>query len=71
MLDPFLGSGTTAVAAVQTRRHYVGYEVSVEYCELAEQRIAEARAKLRTEDWLAGGGNEAPSGSEDGRNAEG
>ena len=39
VLDPFMGSGTTAVAAKQTGRHYIGYEVSAEYVALAEQRI--------------------------------
>lgn len=42
VLDPFIGSGTTAVAAVHTARHYVGFDISVEYCALAEQRIAQA-----------------------------
>jgi site-specific DNA-methyltransferase (adenine-specific) len=41
ILDPFLGSGSTAVAAVETGRHYVGYELSAEYIELAERRIRE------------------------------
>ena len=41
VLDPFLGSGSTAVAAVETGRHYVGYELSAEYIELAEKRIRE------------------------------
>jgi site-specific DNA-methyltransferase (adenine-specific) len=41
ILDPFLGSGTTAVAAVSAGRHYVGYEVNPEYIALAEQRIAQ------------------------------
>lgn len=41
VLDPFLGSGSTAVAAVETGRHYVGYELSEEYIELAERRIRE------------------------------
>jgi DNA modification methylase len=40
ILDPFLGSGTTAVAALNAGRHYVGYEVNPEYISLAEQRIA-------------------------------
>lgn len=40
VLDPFMGSGTTAVAAVQNQRHYVGFDISAEYCTLAEQRIA-------------------------------
>jgi DNA modification methylase len=43
VLDPFMGSGSTAIAAVQMGRHYVGYELSVEYCQLAERRLAELR----------------------------
>ncbi len=42
VLDPFMGSGSTAVAAVLTRRHYVGYELSAEYCALAQKRLLEA-----------------------------
>jgi DNA modification methylase len=44
VLDPFLGSGSTAVAAVRTGRHYVGYDTDADYVEIAEARIAEARA---------------------------
>ena len=40
VLDPFLGSGSTAIAAVQTGRHYVGYETDAAYAALAEKRIA-------------------------------
>jgi DNA modification methylase len=40
VLDPFMGSGTTALAAKMTQRRYVGYEISREYCDLAEQRLA-------------------------------
>jgi modification methylase len=40
VLDPFMGSGTTCVAAAQQGRRYVGYEISQEYCSLAAQRIA-------------------------------
>lgn len=43
VLDPFIGSGTTAVAAVLTDRHFVGFDTESEYIELAEQRIAEVR----------------------------
>lgn len=43
VLDPFLGSGTTAKMAKALNRHYVGVEISQEYCTLAEQRIATAR----------------------------
>ena len=44
VLDPFLGSGTTAIAAIATDRHYVGFDNNPEYVELAERRIEEARA---------------------------
>lgn len=43
ILDPFIGSGTTAVAAVQSDRHFVGYDSDPAYLELARTRIAEAR----------------------------
>ncbi|AIY91183.1 DNA-methyltransferase [Geoglobus acetivorans] len=41
VLDPFMGSGQTAIAAIKTGRHYVGYEISEEYVELANRRIRE------------------------------
>jgi site-specific DNA-methyltransferase (adenine-specific) len=41
VLDPFLGSGTTALAAAGTGRHYVGFDTEAEYIELAEQRLGE------------------------------
>jgi len=41
VLDPFLGSGTTAVAAIQQGRQYIGIEMNPDYCQLAEERIAE------------------------------
>jgi site-specific DNA-methyltransferase (adenine-specific) len=40
ILDPFMGSGTTALAAIATKRHYVGFETEAEYVELADQRIS-------------------------------
>jgi len=39
ILDPFLGSGTTAVAAKKLGRHFLGFEISPEYCRIAEERI--------------------------------
>ncbi|MXZ53804.1 MAG: site-specific DNA-methyltransferase [Acidimicrobiaceae bacterium] len=45
VLDPFMGSGTTAVAAVRTGRHYVGFDTDDGYIELARQRIAEERER--------------------------
>jgi site-specific DNA-methyltransferase (adenine-specific) len=41
VLDPFMGSGTTAIAALESGRHYVGYEVDQDYAQLARQRLAE------------------------------
>lgn len=40
VLDPFLGSGSTALAAAQTDRHYVGYDTDPDYVALAETRLA-------------------------------
>jgi site-specific DNA-methyltransferase (adenine-specific) len=39
ILDPFMGSGQTAIAAIKTHRHYIGYETNQEYIELAQRRI--------------------------------
>ena len=41
ILDPFMGSGTTAVVAARLGRNYVGIELSPEYCEMAEKRVEE------------------------------
>ena len=43
VLDPFIGSGTTAIAAEQESRHWIGIEQSPDYCALATRRIAERR----------------------------
>lgn len=40
ILDPFMGSGTTAKAAVLTDRLYIGYEISREYCDIANKRLS-------------------------------
>lgn len=42
VLDPFLGSGTTLVAAQQTQRRGVGVEIDPEYCRVARQRLQPA-----------------------------
>jgi site-specific DNA-methyltransferase (adenine-specific) len=39
VLDPFMGSGTTCVAALKAGRHYIGYETEPEYVRLAEERL--------------------------------
>lgn len=40
VLDPFMGSGTTAVVAKKLNRRYLGYETVPEYCNIAENRLA-------------------------------
>ncbi len=44
VLDPFLGSGTTAAVAKRLRRRYIGFELDLKYAELARRRIASVRA---------------------------
>ena len=43
VLDPFIGAGSTAVAAVESGRHYIGYDTVPDYLEIAAARVAEAR----------------------------
>jgi len=44
VLDPFMGSGQTAIASVRTGRCFVGYEIDPKYVQLSERRIAEQNA---------------------------
>ena len=46
VLDPFCGSGTTAVAAAQLKRHYVGIDISEAYCQLAKSRLPQVQPRL-------------------------
>jgi DNA modification methylase len=46
VLDPFLGTGTTAVAAAKTARHSIGFEVDEHYFDLAHKRIANETSSL-------------------------
>jgi site-specific DNA-methyltransferase (adenine-specific) len=39
VLDPFMGSGQTAIACKKYNRNYIGFELSKDYCDIAEQRI--------------------------------
>jgi len=39
VLDPFMGSGTTAIASLRSGRSFIGFETVVEYCELASERL--------------------------------
>jgi len=45
ILDPFMGSGTTAISAVNFKRKYVGIDISPKYCEMARERIKNHRQK--------------------------
>lgn len=46
ILDPFMGSGSTAIAALKSDRKYIGYEVDPNYIKLAEERIAPYKLQM-------------------------
>jgi len=48
VLDPFIGSGTTAVAAIQLGRHYLGAELEPDYHRLALEAVAAAASKVQS-----------------------
>jgi len=50
VLDPFCGSGTTAIAAIQNKRNYIGYDINEDYIELAKRRIANQLELMKMED---------------------
>ncbi|MFH1563161.1 MAG: site-specific DNA-methyltransferase [Nitrospirota bacterium] len=43
VLDPFMGSGTTAVACIKLKRNYIGFEINPCYCKITEERIERIR----------------------------
>ena len=47
VMDPYMGSGTTAVACVELGIHYVGFEIEPAYVSVARRRIDAARTPLR------------------------
>ena len=47
VLDPFIGSGTTALAVIDLDRNYIGVDISKEYCDLTKKRIREEGRKTR------------------------
>ncbi len=47
VLDPFMGTGTTALAAERHGRDWVGIELNGEYAEMAEERLINARMKRK------------------------
>lgn len=49
IVDPFAGSGTTAIACMNTNRRFIGYEIDTLYSDMANERIAEHGLKLKRE----------------------
>lgn len=45
ILDPFMGSGTTAIACIQSKRKYIGFDINAEYIKITEKRIEEEITK--------------------------
>ena len=43
ILDPFMGSGTTAIAAKLLNKNFIGFEIDKEYCEAARERINDTK----------------------------
>ena len=50
ILDPFIGSGTTAVACKQLNRKFIGFEISPEYCKIANQRLEQGNLNTFTQE---------------------
>jgi len=48
VLDPFLGSGTTAIGCAQLERHYIGFENKLEYYNLAQKSLSEVQTEIFT-----------------------
>ena len=48
VLDPFIGSGQAAIAAIKAKRHYIGYDTNEEYVKLAERRIRKFEFDLKS-----------------------
>ena len=51
VVDPFMGSGTTGVSAVKNDREFIGFELSPNYCKLANDRIEASKIEKRSELW--------------------
>jgi len=46
ILDPFIGSGTTALACKKLERHCIGFDINPKYCETANKRLSEVQLEL-------------------------
>jgi DNA modification methylase len=59
VLDPFIGSGTTAVVAKRMGRYYIGFEINPNYCEIARKALLDG---LRRDGRACNGGGLRPIG---------
>jgi site-specific DNA-methyltransferase (adenine-specific) len=69
VLDPFMGSGSTAVAALRTERHFVGFDTDETYVALAERRVADEAASTTAHHRVTVAPVRA-SGSDDGQDVD-
>lgn len=53
VLDPFIGSGTTAIASLKANRHFIGYELDPEYHEIAKKRVRAYQEQKRIPQYFA------------------
>jgi site-specific DNA-methyltransferase (adenine-specific) len=49
VLDPFMGSGQTALGAIYTNNHFIGIDISVEYCRIAREKVQREQNQLKLE----------------------
>ena len=47
VLDPFIGAGSTAIAAIKKNRNFIGFEINADYCDFANKRIEQATQQKR------------------------
>jgi site-specific DNA-methyltransferase (adenine-specific) len=53
VLDPFMGSGSTAEACARLERNYIGFDLNPEYCKYAAERVANLRHQSSIAEWLS------------------
>jgi len=49
VLDPFIGSGTTAITCIMLNRNYIGFEINEKFCNLAEKRILNSKKIIKNQ----------------------
>ncbi|MCW1311624.1 MAG: site-specific DNA-methyltransferase [Candidatus Rehaiarchaeum fermentans] len=52
VLDPFIGSGTTAVACKKLERNYIGFDINPDYCKNAEERLKKIQQNKTIMEWI-------------------